>query len=112
MFFFFILFVIPIFITAQPISDSLIQRKDPINQPVDSYTVHMQDILRNNHLLNSSGQPIALATEIRKMDSTDWLFYFLLLQIGMLAFFRVFLPAAQVLPASAAIDLVAIDLLT
>ena len=50
----------------------------------------INEILRENNLLNSSGKPVSLAVELRKTKTNDTLFYLLTGFLLLLALFRFF----------------------
>jgi hypothetical protein len=103
--FLFILFGLPVLLSAQQtdsvfvkradsfaikISDSLLVKKDTVKDSIPSIKQTAGNIIKENKFLNIGGKPISMVSQPRQQSLQDNIFYTILTLIALLAFFRFF----------------------
>ncbi len=94
LFFFSIIFFVPILVCAQS-PDKITVQKDTLQNlvvqaPVNQYKAAIQAILNQNTFLNSNGTPVSMAIKIKRSPSTDAIFYLLAALVLLMAIIKFF----------------------
>jgi Domain of unknown function (DUF4271) len=94
LFFFSIIFLLPILICAQG-PDTVTVQKDTAQNlieqaPVNQYHAAIQAVLNQNIFLNSKGTPVSMTVKIKKRQSTDVVFYLLAGLVLLMALIKFF----------------------
>ncbi len=71
-------------------ADSILVKKDTVKIFIPSYQTALQNILKENSYLNSTGKPFAMITYPRKKTSQESIFYVILIVIALLSSLRFF----------------------
>ena len=88
---FLLLFMLPVLIVGQTITDSTQHNRDSITpQLLQTYPNVIHRLLNDNIYLNTKGPAVALTVKESHHENTDLFFYCLLALVGALAFFRLF----------------------
>jgi len=103
--FLFILFGLPVLLSAQQtdsvvvnrkdsfaikISDSVLVKMDTVKDSIPSIKITARNIIKENKFLNIGGKPLSMVSHPRRQSLQDNIFYTILTLIALLAFFRFF----------------------